>query len=78
MRKGDLVIPYRRCVVTDLKDPTFSGRGRHRQWDIDQPALIVAEAVRSVRGIDVLKFQILIDGELWWIGAGAVRPLDGK
>ena len=77
MKKGDLVIPYRHCTVTETKDPTFSGRGRHRQWDIDQPALIVAEAIRSVR-VDVLKLQILLDGELWWIGAGAARLLDGK
>lgn len=76
--KGDLVVPHRRCVVTDLKDPDFHGRGRHRAWETDQPALIVAEAIRHVRGIDVLKLQILLEGELWWIGAGAVRPLDGK
>lgn len=72
MKKGDLVIPYQHCTVTEMKDPAFSGRGRHRTWDIDLPALIVAEATRSVRGVDVLKFQILLEGELWWIGAGAV------
>lgn len=78
MVKGDLVIPYRHCAVTELKDPTFSGRGRHRYWEPDQPALIVAEAVRSVRGIDVLKFQILLDGELWWTGAGAARLVEPR
>ncbi len=78
MRKGDLVIPYRYCAVTEKKDPDFHGRGRHRQWDTDQPALIVAEATRSVRGIDILKFQILLDGELWWIGAGAARLVEPR
>lgn len=78
MMKGDLVVPYRHCVVMEMKDVTLMGLCRHRTWDPDQPAVIVAGAVRNVRGIDVLKFQILLGGELWWTGAGAVRRLDGK
>ena len=78
MKTGDLVVPYRHCAVMEMKDMTITGLCRHRTWGPDQPAVIVAVAVRSVRSIDVLKFQILLDGELWWIGAGAARLLDGE
>ena len=78
MMKGDLVVPYRHCAVMEMKDVTLTGLCRHRMWDPDQPAVIVAYAVRSVRGIDVLKFQILLDGELWWTGAGAARLLEPR
>ena len=78
MRKGDLVVPHSRSVVHEYKETTFLNCCCQRQWLPDQPALIVAVAVRHVRGNDVLKFQILLDGELWWIGVGAARLLDGK
>ena len=78
MKRGDLVVPYRHCAVMEMKDVTLTSLCRHRTWDPDQPAVIVAVAVCCVRGIDVLKFQILLDGELWWVGVGAARLLDGK
>ena len=78
MRKGDLVVPWSHCIVTEIKEPTFFGRGRSREWRTDQPATIVTEETRDVRGIHVLKYQILLDGELWWIGAGAVHLLEPR
>ena len=76
MRKGDLVVPRSPSVVHENKETTFFSRGRQRQWLPDQPAIIVSESTRDVRGHHVLKFQILLDGELWWIGAGAARLLE--
>lgn len=78
MRKGDLVVPWQDCTVRDIIDPSFSHRGRSREWMTDQPAIIVSESTRDVRGNHVLKFQILIDGELWWTGAGAARLLEAR
>jgi hypothetical protein len=76
MRKGDLVVPWNQCAVTEIKEPTFYSRGRSRGWNPDQPATIVAESTREIRGNHVLKIQILLDGELWWIGAGAAHLLE--
>ena len=76
MKTGDLVVTHRPHSVHDIKDPTFSSRGRSRAWEPGQPATIVSQSTRNVRGIDVLKFQILLEGELWWTGAGAVRLLE--
>ena len=78
MRKGDLVVPHSPSVVHELKETTFFNRGRQRQWLPDQPAIIFAESIRNIRGHDILKFQILLDGELWWTGAGAARLLDSN
>lgn len=78
MRKGDLVVPWHECTVTDNKEPTFFSRGRTRPWKTDQIATIVAESTREIRGKHVLKFQILLDGELWWTGAGAARLLEPR
>jgi len=76
VKPGDLVVPWHECTVTDNKEPTFFSRGRSRDWKMNQIATIVAESTRNVRGHDVLKFQILLDGELWWTGAGAARLLE--
>ena len=78
MRKGDLVVPWNHCIVTETKEMTFFSRGRSREWIPDQIATIVAESTREIRGNHVLKFQILLDGELWWVGAGAARLLDSN
>ena len=78
MRKGDLVVPHSHSVVHEYKETTFFNRGRQRQWLPDQPAIIFAESIRNIRGHDILKFQILLDGELWWTGAGAARLLDSN
>ena len=78
MKAGDLVIPWTSCNVYGTMDPTFSSPGRSRKWEPDQPAIIFATATRNVRGIDVLKFQILLDNELWWTGAGAARLLETR
>jgi hypothetical protein len=78
MRKGDLVVPHSPSVVHENMETTFFSRGRQRQWLPDQPAIIFAEATRNIRGHDVLKFQILLDGELWWTGAGAARLLEAS
>ena len=76
MRKGDLVVPWQDCTIRDIIDPSSSHRGRSREWRTDQPAIIVSESTRDVRGNHVLKVQILLDGDLWWTGAGAARLLD--
>lgn len=76
MRKGDLVVPWNDCTVTDIKELTFFSRGRSRPWQPGQVAIIVAESTREIRGNHVLKFQILLDGELWWTGAGAARLVE--
>jgi hypothetical protein len=76
MRKGDLVVPWSHCTVTETKEPTFFSRGRSREWIPGQIATIFAESTREIRGNHVLKFQILLDGELWWTGAGAARLLE--
>ena len=76
MRKGDLVVPWSHCTVTETKEPTFFSRGRSREWVPGQIATIVAESTREIRGNHVLKLQILLDGELWWTGAGAARLLE--
>ena len=77
MKVGDLVVPAyapgRGISVHELMRPTFSSRGRSREWMPDEPALVVGLSVRSVNGIDVLKVQILLDGRSWWIGAGSVK-----
>lgn len=78
MRKGDLVVPWQTCTVHAYLEPTFFNRGRSREWMTDQPAIIVSESTRDVRGNHVLKFQILLDGELWWTGAGAARLLEPR
>ena len=78
MRKGDLVVPWSHCTVTETKEPTFFSRGRSREWISGQIATIVAESTREIRGNHVLKFQILLDGELWWTGAGAARLLEAR
>lgn len=78
MKAGDLVVPHSPSVVHELKETTFFNRGRQRQWLPDQPAIIFAESTRNIRGHDVLKFQILLDGELWWIGAGSAKPAEKK
>lgn len=74
---GDLVVPAyapgKGISVHKLMRPTFSSRGRSREWRVDEPALVVGMSVRDVNGIDVLKVQILLDGESWWIGAGSVK-----
>ena len=70
MRKGDLALPaYAGVIVRDSMEPTFSSRGRERAWNPDQVAVVVAVGVRQVGGFDVMKLQLLIDGELWWAGA---------
>jgi len=78
VKAGDLVVPWTSCNVYDALSPTFNSRGRSRKWEPDQPAIIFTEATRNVRGIDVLKFQILLDGELWWTGAGSARLLEPR
>lgn len=78
MRKGDLVVPWQTCTVHAYLEPTFSSRGKSREWRPDQPAIIVMESTRHLRGHDVLKFRILLDGEFWWIGAGAARLLEPR
>ena len=78
MKAGDLVIPWTSCNVYGTMESAFSSPGRSRKWEPDQPAIIFTTATRSVRGIDVLKFQILLDNELWWTGAGAARLLEPR
>jgi hypothetical protein len=78
MKPGDMVVPWKSCSVHDTKEPTFFSRGRSRAWEIDQPAIIVSQSTRNIRGNDVLKFQILLGGELWWTGAGAAKLMDVK
>jgi hypothetical protein len=78
VKAGDLVIPWTSCNVYGTMEPTFASRGPSRKWEPDQPAIIFSTGVRNVRGIDVLKFQILLDNELWWTGAGAARLLEPR
>jgi hypothetical protein len=79
IKKGDLVVPAYTLgtgiSVSEMMNPRFSSRGRSREWKVGEPALVVAIGVREVGGHDVLKVQILLDGEAWWIGAGSVRKL---
>jgi hypothetical protein len=78
MKPGDLVVTWRSHSVHDVKDPTFSSRGRSRAWEPGQPATIVSQSTRDVKGVEIRKLQILLDGELWWTGAGAVRVLESQ
>ena len=73
MKRGDLVVPWQPCDVQDCKEPAFFRRGRMRCWEPEQPAVIVDEFVRMVGNQRVPKFQILLDGELWWTGYGQAR-----
>ena len=66
MKPGDLVVPWDACSIRDVKEPTFSSRGRSRIWQPDHPAIIVGEAMTWIANQQVPKFQILLDGELWW------------
>ena len=79
IRAGDLVVPAYMLgtgiSVSEMMNPTFSSRGRSREWKAGDPALVVAMGVREVGGHDVLKVQILLDGEAWWIGASSVRKV---
>lgn len=69
MKPGDIIVTRTPSVIHEYKETTFFSRGRQRQWLPDQPAIIVAEFTRKVREHNVLKFQILLDGELWWTSA---------
>jgi hypothetical protein len=73
VKRGDLVVPWQSCSIQENKEPTFFQRGRRRTWEPDQPAVIVDEFVRMVGDKRVPKFQILLDGELWWTGFGQAR-----
>ena len=78
MKVGDLVVPVRaEALVHEHMQPMFSSRGRARHWEADQVALVVAVGVRHVGAHDVLKLQLLIEGELWWTGAGQAKPAGG-
>lgn len=76
MKPGDLVAPWTRCTVTKIKEPTFFSRGRSREWIPGQIATIIVESSREIKGNHVLKFQILLDGELWWTSAVTVHRLE--
>lgn len=76
MRRGDLVVPvHENVVITQNVQPTFSSRGKFRDWHQEQVAVIVEIGTRRVSLNDVLKYRILLDGELWWVGAGNVKPV---
>ena len=72
MRKGEVVTPKYCVVVHEIKEPTFFNRCRQREWRPDQPAIIVGESKRIVKGHSIPKIQILLDGELWWATGPAV------
>ena len=72
MTKGELVTPNYIVTVHEIKDPSFFSRCRQREWHPDQPAVIVGESERVVKGHVIPKIQILLDGELWWATAPAV------
>lgn len=72
MRKGELVTPNYCVTVHEIKEPTFFNRCRQREWRTDQPAVIVGETERVVKGRSIPKIQILLDGELWWATGTAV------
>ena len=78
MKPGDQVVPLRPCNIHDIKEPTFSSRGRTRLWDCNQVAIIVGQYTRVVGRNNVLKFQILLDGERWWISAASCSSLKGE
>jgi hypothetical protein len=40
--------------------------------------MVVDVGTRLVGRSEVLKLQLLIDGELWWIGAGNAKPAEKK
>ena len=73
MKRGDLVVPWQPCDIAESKEPAFFFRGRMRRWEPEQPAVIVDEFVKMVGDRRVPKFQILLDGELWWTGYGQAR-----
>jgi|LakMenEpi03Aug12_release.lakeMendotaPanAssembly.Ray.scaffolds.fasta_scaffold4546008_1 hypothetical protein len=78
MCKGDLALPaYSGVIVRESMHPTFSSRGRERAWNLDEVAVVVAVGVRQVGGFDVMKLQLLIDGELWWAGASHAVQVGG-
>jgi len=79
MKTGDLVIPaYAEPMAHEYMHPTFLNRGRSRSWKTGQVALVVAMGTRYVGGHEVLKLQILLDGELWWVGASQAKLVDEK
>lgn len=78
MKPGDLVIPRATCAIHDIKEPTFSSRGKSRVWNLDQIAIIVAESTRKVKNQSIVKYQILIENELWWVAGGLAMLMDDK
>jgi len=78
MKVGDLVMPHRLTTVTENMNPTFTSGGRSRTWAPDQAVMVVDVGTRLVGRSEVLKLQLLIDGELWWIGAGSAKPAEKK
>jgi len=78
MKPGDLVVPHRLTTVTENMNPTFTSRGRSRTWAPDQAVMVVEVGTRLVGQAEVLKLRLLIDGELWWIGAGNAKLAEKK
>jgi len=77
MKSGDLVVPWQTCMVHAHVDVENLINGpRFREWKTDQPAIIVNSRHVHVRGIDVLRFQILLGGEFWWAVAVAAHILE--
>ena len=78
MKPGDLVVPHRSCTVTESMSPTFSSRGRSRAWEPEEAVVVVEVGTRLVGNAEVLKLRLLIDGELWWTGAGNAKHAEKK
>lgn len=76
MKPGDIVTCAETVRIGSVIDPTFSHRGRSRTWHRGQIGLIVDVGYIEVGNTSMKKFQVMIEGELWWVTRRCFVPLE--
>ena len=80
IKTGDLIVvnSLAGTLISSIIDPMPLHPGKARWWIPKQIALIVDVGYRETAAVPIKKFKILLGGELWWVSATQVMPIEDE